>query len=347
MLLYAWLVTAPLANFPRPIIAFYGSKGSGKSTAGRVLRSLLDPSALDNLSFPKRPAELAQILDHHAVPNFDNLRSVDSASEDMLCRAVTGGGFSKRELFTDDEDVILNFQRAIILNGINIPTHAPDLLERMMLIELERIPESKRRTEGEVYRDLNAAHPRLFGALLDEMVLMLHQPPLGSGRLPRMADFTAWAMRWAEGSGRGADVFLATYRRNIGRQTEEAIEADELAVAIQALVEPGKWEGTPADLLDALNTQRRKAPAPDNWPKKPNALSHRLRELQATLGQVGIQVAFRHSGNRKVTIWKHSETSSDNRPIVQVSSTRKTNNGGALDDTDDMDDVFLNSRGTP
>ena len=249
MLLFAWLVTAPLAHVPRPIIAFYGAQGSGKSTAGRVLRSLLDPSALDNLSFPKRPDELAQILDHHAVPNFDNLRSVDSASEDMLCRAVTGGGCSKRELFTDAEDVILNFKRAVILNGINIPTHAPDLLDRMMLIELERITEGKRRTEDEFYRDFNAAHPRLFGALLDAMVLMLRQSPLGSGRLPRMADFTAWAMRWAEGSGRGADVFLDTYRRNIGRQTEEAIEGDELAVAIQALVERremGRDAGRPA-----------------------------------------------------------------------------------------------------
>ena len=296
MLLFAWLVTAPLAHVPRPIIAFYGAQGSGKSTAGRVLRGLLDPSALDNLSFPKRTDELAQILDHHAVPNFDNLRSVDSASEDMLCRAVTGGGFSKRELFTDAEDVILNFKRAVILNGINIPTHAPDLLDRMMLIELERITEGKRRTEDEFYRDFNAAHPRLFGALLDAMVLMLRQPPLGSGRLPRMADFTAWAMRWADGGGRGADVFLDTYRRNIGRQTDEAIEADELAVAIRALVEPGKWEGTPADLLVALNTQRGMAPAPDNWPKKANVLSRRLRVLQATLGQVGIRVDLRAFG---------------------------------------------------
>ena len=63
---------------------------------------------------------------------------------DMLCRGVTGGAFSKRELYSDDSDVILTFKRPMIITGINIPTHSPDLLDRLLLIELERIQSDRR-----------------------------------------------------------------------------------------------------------------------------------------------------------------------------------------------------------
>ena len=39
-------------------------------------------------------------------------------------------GAIKRELYTDDEDVIYNFIRCIGINGINIGGLKPDLLDR-------------------------------------------------------------------------------------------------------------------------------------------------------------------------------------------------------------------------
>src|SRR5262249_39940134 len=77
VLVKAWLVTGVLENIPRPGLSLYGAQGSAKTTTARLLRSLLDPSQVENLSFPRDPKEMAQILDHHAVPFFDNLRTVD------------------------------------------------------------------------------------------------------------------------------------------------------------------------------------------------------------------------------------------------------------------------------
>jgi hypothetical protein len=326
-----------------------------------VLRNLLDPSAVDNLSFPKKHDELAQVLDHHALPCFDNLKTVDSASADMLCRAVTGGGLSKRELFTDAEDIILSFKRALILNGINIPTHAPDLLDRMVLIELDRIPEHERRTEAELWDDFHTAHPRLFGALLDAMVVMLGPQRQAQNRLPRMADFAAWGARWADGAGTGSSDFLAAYNRNISRQTEEAVEADDVAVAVRSLAKDSQWQGTPSELLSVLNARRGNAPAPDGWPKNAKSLGRSLRVLQTTLAQVGVLVSFSHSGNRTISISMVPEKTSEmpktskrnsgadakadvsagqtsNGPRnVQQTSSRKTNAGAGLDNMDVLD----------
>jgi hypothetical protein len=47
--------------------------------------------------------------------------------------AVTGGAFSKRQLYSDANDVIFQFCRTFILNGINILSASPDLLDRSII----------------------------------------------------------------------------------------------------------------------------------------------------------------------------------------------------------------------
>src|SRR3972149_3312805 len=98
------------------------SVGSRIKTPARLLRHLLDPSAMDTMSLPRDVGELAQALDHHAVPLFDNLSRLSKWQADELSKAVPGGGFTKRELYTDSEDVLWRFRRAILWTGITVPT---------------------------------------------------------------------------------------------------------------------------------------------------------------------------------------------------------------------------------
>jgi ABC-type glutathione transport system ATPase component len=43
-MLRAYTVTVPLPHIPRPMLQTTGVMGSGKTTAGRVVKRLLDPS---------------------------------------------------------------------------------------------------------------------------------------------------------------------------------------------------------------------------------------------------------------------------------------------------------------
>ncbi len=139
-LLLPALITDFLPDIPHPIKDFFGEKGSGKSLGQRVLRRLVDPSAVESLSFPGTVGELVQQLSHHYAPVYDNIDDLSPALSDLLCRAVTGEGFSKRELYTDDEDIIYSYRRVISINGINVVATRPDLLDRTILIGLSRIP---------------------------------------------------------------------------------------------------------------------------------------------------------------------------------------------------------------
>ena len=99
MLLAVWLVAAFIPDIPHPIPNFHGEKGAGKSVGQRVLRRLIDPSQAVTLAFASEIREVVQQLAHYYAPIYDNLDPLSPWLSDLLCRAVTGEGFTKRELF--------------------------------------------------------------------------------------------------------------------------------------------------------------------------------------------------------------------------------------------------------
>ncbi len=334
LLVEAWLVASAFPHLPRPALTFHGPQGASKSTSARILKAITDPSITDSVDLGKGPTELAQVLDHHAVPCFDNLTSIPAWAADMLCRGVTGGAFSKRELYSDDSDILLTFKRAMVITGINIPTHAPDLLDRLLLIELERIPTDRRLDEATFWEGFESHAPQLFGALLDSLAGTLkHLPNIKLDRMPRMADFARIACAYAEYAGIGSDKMLDIIMRHTSRQTQEVLDADPLAPAIREFVQKRKtWTGTAAQLLAALN-EATPAPRPDGWPKQANSLSRKLNVLHATLNEAGITIRRQKEGtsrDRNITL---SESSADSSSASSASSEAPIHAGLEPDDT--------------
>ena len=312
LLVEAWLVASVFPDIPRPAITFHGPQGASKTTTARCIKSISDPSLTESVDLGKSPADLAQVLDHHGVPCFDNLSSIPSWAADLLCRAVTGGAFSKRELYSDDSDIILSFKRPLIITGINIPTHAPDLLDRLLLIELERITTDKRMDEATFWVRFNSEKPKLFGALLDAIAGTLkHLPNIILDRMPRMADFARIACAYAEYTGTGTEKMLDIIMQHTARQTQEVLDADPVAIAIRDFIQKRmKWTGTPSELLKLLNES---APVrrPDGWPKQANNLTRKINVLHATLNEVGISILQEKIGAcRLLTLESKAESSS-------------------------------------
>ncbi|MDQ3194902.1 MAG: hypothetical protein M3Q32_00630 [Pseudomonadota bacterium] len=303
LLIRAWLVAAMVADIPRPVILFHGAQGSAKSTAASMLRALVDPSACDNIDLGRDPSALAQALDHHSVPFFDNLSAITKWQADLLCKAVTGGGFMKRELYSDSEDILMAFRRAIILTGVNVPTHQPDLLDRTILVELERVSSDKRLRDRDIWERFESERPKILGALLDELVGALREHKhVQLDKLPRMADYAVLGAAASEANGTGKDAFMAALAANSERQTAEVIESDPLGAAIIALMKNrDEWSGSNvSELMKAIDPGD---PKPEGWPKGARSAACRLRLLQSALFDVGLRVTFERGGkNRTRTV---------------------------------------------
>lgn len=361
-LVESWLVATAFSNIPRPAPTFHGPHGASKTTSARILKSITDPSITESVDLGKSPAELAQVLDHHSVPCFDNLTSIPSWAADMLCRAVSGGAFSKRELYSDDSDILMMFKRAPIITGINVPTHAPDLLDRLLLIELERIQPEKRVDETTFWKNFNSDRPKLFGALLDSIAGALrHLPDLKLERMPRMADFARVACAYAEHTEFGAEKMLDVIMRHSSRQTQEVLDADPLATAVVEFIRKRKsWTGTASRLLELLN-ESQPTPHPYGWPKQSNSLSRKLNVLHATLNEVGVSIRRDKEGSkrqRQLALESSPDSSSassassssliqgsssadvDSKASSATSSSQDPRTPNALDDTDDEDDIL-------
>lgn len=315
LLFTVYLVSSFLPQIAHVILVLFGEKGAAKSTTLRMVKRIVDPGAHDLLSMPTSKQDLAIILSNTYMPCFDNLDSLSAEKSDMLCMAATGGTFSKRMLFSDSDETILSLKRCVALNGINVVATRADLLDRSIVLELERIPTTERKTEKEVWNTFEADVPLFLGAIFNTLSqAMPLYDQVNLERMGRMADFTQWGYALAEVLGLGGENFLQAYLSNQNRANEEALASHPVAAAVQSLLKTtSKWSGSVSALLRELETvaeNDRINMRVRTWPKDANVLSKRLKEVKSNLEEVGIFFDIRHAGAyKKITLDKVGDES--------------------------------------
>jgi len=312
LLVLVWLVTALLPEIPRPPLVPHGPHGSAKTFTSRILLSLVDPSATPMPRFPRGDDEMAQTLDHHAALGFDNLSNLSRRDSDTLCRAVTGDGFTKRKLYSDDEDVLYCFRRVLVLNGINVPAQQPDLLDRCLLVELDHIDTDDRRAEEELWAAFRSVRPRAFGAMLDALAKAhAREPDVDLEVLPRMADWTRWGHAVADALGLGGENFVRAYAANREDQTLEALVSHPVGAAVKALMADRKeWTGTSSELLSELEQVAERESIDTDaklWPGSASWVTRRVREVETNLRKAGIRFRRDRDDQRRLALRRHPD----------------------------------------
>jgi hypothetical protein len=243
---------------------------------------------------------------HAYILMFDNLNALSEPAADTCCRLVTGEADSKRKLYTDDEDVIVEVRRAVILNGSNIPTDRSDVLDRSLVVELERIPDAERRTEEELWERFESERPRLLGTLfgvLSEAIAL--KPSLQLSRRPRLADWGEYAAAVYEVMGWGAETFLEDWDEVVKAQNRATLDGSPVAQAVIRFMEGrDSYRGTSTDLHKALETVAEdigvSVTRDRAWPKSARWAWRRIQEVVPLLVAVGIEAS--RSENKRGTI---------------------------------------------
>jgi hypothetical protein len=301
VLVVAWALACLRNRGPYPVIALSGEQGSAKSTFSAILRALLDPNTAPLRALPREDRDLFIAASNGHVLAFDNVSGLPAWISDTLCRLATGGGFAVRQLYTDQDEVLFDAARPVILNGIEDIVTRPDLADRAVFLTLEPIPEERRRPEQELWAAFEAERPRILGVLLDAVakgLAMLPQTKLE--KLPRMADFALFATAcetalWSPGT------FWSAYCGNRDEAVEGVIDADPIAAAVRAVMATRtEWTGTASDLLGALaEAAGERVAKSKTWPDSPRALAGRLRRAAAFLRKIGIEISFGREGRAR------------------------------------------------
>jgi hypothetical protein len=340
-LIIGWLVQVGRPQGPYPVLVLNGEQGSAKSTLSRFLKMIIDPCTVPLRTMPRSERDLAISANNNWTLVFDNLSGMRAWLSDAICRLSTGGGFSTRQLYTNDEETLFNSMRPVILNGIDEMVTRHDLADRCLFLNFPPISDAQRLTEQELGQRFEKDHSLILGVILNALVTALKNiSETTLEEMPRMADFALWvqaaepALPWEENG------FLSAYNTNRKEVIDLALDADLVASEIRKLMTAmDAWEGTPTELLDQLEKEMTdKEIHKKAWPKTPAWLSRRLRRAASFLRRSGIEVDFDHKDANRRTI-RLSRIMEQNTvtPVTTVFS-----NGGEVlinDDTEDATDT--------
>jgi len=307
LLFLVTLVTMLTPDSPHPLLCVQGEQGSGKTTFSKIIRELIDPSVIATFAPPENLREFVQLASHHRVVMLDNLSGLPDWLSDALSRCVTGEGFSKRELYSDDDDVLYSFKLCVGVNGINLVVSKPDLLDRALIVSLDRIPDTKRRTEKEFWADFHAEKSSLLGALFMTLSrAMAEVEHVTAPEYPRMADFARWGTAVARALGFTDHDFLQALAENVDIQTTEALESSPVAQAhLKFMDGKAKWDGSSKTLLTELNTVAPEAgvdPKHKRWPKDATWVWRRIKEVRPNLLRAGWRAERDRNGTTRIRI---------------------------------------------
>jgi len=349
-LFLGWLIQAARPIGPYPVLVLHGEQGSAKSTLSRLLKGIVDPSTVPLRTMPRSERDLAISANNGWILVFDNVSKIKDWLSDAICRLSTGGGFATRELYSNNEEVLFNYQRPVILNGIDEMVTRHDLADRCLFLNFPPIPDKERLTEKELTRRFEKARPLIFGALLDVLSTALNNiADITLKEMPRMADFACWvqaaepALSWSVGG------FVSEYQKNRREVIHLALDADTVGAAIREMMkEWDYWEGTAQELLDLLEEDMSdKAKGRKEWPKAANALSRKLTRLASFLRRSGIDVAKHppEKGIRRITINRLKERKTvDSVETVQDQEISGSAENGTVYDKDKCNDNEIKYR---
>ena len=294
-LVAAWLVAVLDDDMPHPILGLFGEQGTGKTTAEKVIVSALDPGPVPTRTPPRDGEAWITAAAGSWVVGVDNVSAIADWLSDAFCRAVTGDGDVRRKLYSDADHIVIAFRRCIVITGIDVGSLRGDLAERLLPVDLDRISDTDRREEREMWPDWERDHPLILGALLDlATAVKTALPSVVTKTRPRMADYARVLA--------AVDVVLGTdgmgrYLAKQGTLATDSLTADPFVTALDTvLVDP--FTGTAAELLNLATPQVERWRAPKGWPGNARAVTQLLRRQAPPMRKAGWTVTDDGGANK-------------------------------------------------
>lgn len=291
ILVITWLVECLRTDTPFPILEMFGEQGCAKSTTQAALRRLIDPNAADLRAAPKSAEDLYVTGGTNHVLSIENVSHLPAPIQDALCVIATGGGFAKRKLYSDSDEVVITLKRPTILNGIVAAITQQDAVSRAISIELPVITEARPKDKLEADYERNQAN--VFGGLLDIAAKAFEYLPamtLPPEQRPRLVEFAYLGMAVAKAMNHSPETFMEQF--NAARQDglERTLDASPVASAIR------DWAETNPNQIDEHSTKHWlsaledfKPRNCDSWPRSPKGLGDAMRRAAPALRQIGIE----------------------------------------------------------
>jgi hypothetical protein len=297
------LVALTLEDVPVPIMLFDGEAGSMKTTLTAAVKRIIDPNGIsseDNCSsMPTKSDDLIIHLYHRHVSAFDNVTRVSQETSDILCRAVTGACNSKRELYTNSEETILNMKGKVVLNGIVPSLEYPDLQDRIISYERTPLEENERLTDQDFQDRFAKLLPYVIGQIFTVLQKAIaNYPTVKQAIKPktRLADFEVWGESISRALEYEPHTFIEKYCAKRASRFVSNKDTYPIILAIESLMKDRlEYEDTATRCLKILAQKAdehgiERQSKYVKFPRAPNQLVRELTIVSPILKSLGIKV---------------------------------------------------------
>lgn len=309
VLLPVYIISAFIPDIAHPIMIIEGEKGAGKTTMQRNISGIIHPVSKDVFVLPTDTNNLVTVLSNNYYCAFDNIGIIPPDICNVLCQAVTGGSLSKRKLYSDNTEISINLRRLVTLNGISMHIRQSDLMDRAIMVRLNRIDSSSRVTEESLKKDFQNALPDILGAIfqiISKTLIRINKVSIK--KLPRMADFAKYGYCIAESIQKGlGNEFLKQYEENQQFATESIVGDNPVLECVRYIQgNDGYWKGSMTQLLHKMNEILPKLyigrRLPYGFPTSASVLSRKLNTYKYDLEMLGLNVEIGRDTDRYVII---------------------------------------------
>jgi hypothetical protein len=287
-----------------------GLPGSTKSTLQMILLALVDPATDWSVGLPKDENSADNHLSTHCVSSFDNISKLTGDQSDLLARGETGGGSSRRILYTNNGVNRRSYVAQVFLNAISLEGAKPDFLQRVIVYNtIDRL--AKPRGQKAIMRELQELAPWALGEIFDILSeAMRYRDQFNEddlGWTPRFADWYLWALAVAKAMGEPAGWLERVLKPMMDDRDYDAVADAPVPMALEYLAQNGGFVGTATELLHRLNDPEMGIPYKlhidtrdrESWPNKPEGLGKKISNCTAALMTHGVYMYKRKYGQIK------------------------------------------------
>ena len=219
-------------------------------------------------------------------------------SIDQFCQAVTGSIINLRELYTTNKLVGYRSISFIALTTVEIPPLSPALLNRMLILKMDELPEFE--SDASLCNAIKEARPRLWGGLLHQLNNDVQAISADDYRVKfRMADWANFGLKVSAHEGK-KEFFNDILDDLRCAQANELLESSELPALFEHLIEESRKGVSTAELHSLLlSISRREGLAYSI--KSPRSLANHLGKVFP-----GLQKVYSISRERGRNGWVYS-----------------------------------------
>jgi len=315
-----------LEGFPIPIMSIIGEHGSIKTTISKSVKQIVDPSGSQTIALSKNIENLSLSFQSRFCVCLDNVSDINHMVSDFLCKAITGDGHAKRKLYTDSDEIIYEYKRKIILNGISPNFEFPDLVDRNIIYVTDKVPEDERITEEEFNKRFTNLLPSVLGQIFQILsdAMKIHDSVKAEIKLlPRSADFATWGECISRTLGYTPLSFINNYKDKIKLHSLETNESYPIISIVEDMLKnKDRYEDTVQGFFNTVKTLAESEGIDVNsthvhFPKSPNKIRSHITQLKPNFRTIGLEIDIKQ-------YTKRDELHPKNRQIIYITKIKNT-----------------------